>query len=104
MRVYIASAYTKGDVALNVRKAIRAADAVAELGHVPYLPHLTHFWHTISPHPWELWLRLDIEWLDLCDCVLRLKGESKGADLEVAYAQEHCIKVYYSLEELPCRE
>ncbi len=104
MRVYIAGAYTKGDVAVNVREAILAADGVAALGHTPYLPHLTHFWHIVAPHPWQFWLQLDLAWLDLCDCVLRLEGESVGADREVAYAQQHCIKVYYGLKELPCQE
>lgn len=35
-----------------------------------------------------------------CDAVLRLPGESKGADEDVRIAKERGLKVYYSLEEV----
>jgi hypothetical protein len=35
-----------------------------------------------------------------CDSVLRLPGESKGADEDVRIAKERGLKVYYSLEEV----
>lgn len=39
-----------------------------------------------------------------CDAVLRLPGESKGADLDVAIATERGLKVYYRIEDVPpCR-
>jgi hypothetical protein len=41
-----------------------------------------------------------MEWLAVCDCVLRLPGESKGADAEVKFAQEIGKPVYYSIAEL----
>ena len=53
MKVYIAGPYTKGDVAVNVRNAISAAQTVFEAGHDPYVPHMTHFWHMIFPAPYE---------------------------------------------------
>ena len=100
MKVYIAGPYTKGDVVLNVRWAILIADQVLERGHVPYVPHLTHFWHLLVPHTWETWLALDLEWLRDCDVVLRLPGESVGADLEVAEALKLGIRVVYRIEDL----
>lgn len=36
-----------------------------------------------------------------CDAVLRLPGESRGADQDVAIARERGIAVYHSLEEIP---
>jgi hypothetical protein len=36
-----------------------------------------------------------------CDAVLRLKGESKGADEDVRKAKELGLKIYYSLEDIP---
>ncbi len=39
--------------------------------------------------------------LEKCDAVLRLKGESKGADNDVRIAQERGLKIYYSLDEIP---
>jgi hypothetical protein len=98
-KVFIAGPYTKGDVALNVRKAARAADRVWAAGFTPFLPHLTHLWHLISPHPYLDWLALDLEWLAVCDHLVRLPGESGGADGEVARALELRIPVYEGLEE-----
>ena len=100
MRVYVAGPYTKGDVAQNVRNAIDVGDELFSMGHIPFVPHLTHFWHMIHPRPWEDWLKIDKEWIPLCDAVLRLEGESAGADMEVELADELGIPVYYSIEEM----
>jgi len=100
MRIYISGPYTIGDVAMNVRRAIDAGDKILEKGHTPFVPHLTHFWHFISPKSWETWMKIDKEWITFCDAVLRLPGESKGADLEVEYAETLGIPIYYSLEEI----
>lgn len=97
MRVYIAGPYTKGDPVLNVRAAVAAADAVLAEGHVPFVPHVNHLWHTISPKRWETWLSIDLAWLDCCDALIRLPGESTGADLEVTEASKLGIPVYFSV-------
>ena len=81
--IYIAGPYTNGDPVLNVRKAIEAADELRELGYVPFIPHLCHLWHLISPHEYEYWMLYCFEWLERCDGLLRLPGESEGADREV---------------------
>jgi hypothetical protein len=98
MRVYIAGPYTKGDVALNVAAAIDAADKLANAGHYPYLPHLTHFWHMLRPRPYREWLKLDAAWIPFCEAVVRLPGESTGADSECAKARLLGIPVM-TLEE-----
>ncbi len=100
MRIYIAAPYSKGDTALNIRNVILAADKLLELGHIPFVPHLTHFWHYISPKSWDVWLKIDRDWLDVCDAVLRLPGESKGADMEVAEAKRLCMLIYYDIDDL----
>lgn len=100
MRIYIAAPYTKGDVAQNVRGAIEVADKLLERGHYPYVPHLTHFWHFISPKSWGLWLDIDRIWIAQCEALLRLPGESVGADNEVAYAKAIGIPIYWSIEEI----
>ena len=41
--------------------------------------------------------------LERCDAVLRLPGESRGADLDVARARELGLPVYFSIDELPRR-
>jgi hypothetical protein len=100
-RVYVAGPYTKGDVAVNVRNAILAANELADRGFVPFIPHLFHFWHLVTPRPYEDWTRLDFEWLPFCDALLRLPGESSGADAEVVAASELGIPVFYRLDDLP---
>jgi len=39
--------------------------------------------------------------LQICDAVLRLPGESKGADNDVRLANERGIPVFHRLEEVP---
>lgn len=39
--------------------------------------------------------------LSKCDAVLRLEGESKGADQDVKIARERGLKIYYRLEDIP---
>ena len=93
-RIYVAGPYTKGDVAVNVRVAIEAADQLADAGHYPFVPHLTHFWHLVSPRPYEFWCDLDNQFLPFCHAVLRIPGESAGADKEVALAESLGIPVF----------
>jgi hypothetical protein len=97
-KVYIAGPYTKGDVALNVRVAIEAADRVLKAGFIPFLPHVTHFWHLVCPGPYEQWIDYDLEWLPACDALIRLPGESKGADGEVKRAIELGIDVFFGVD------
>ena len=101
MLIYIASPYSLGDQSLNVRRQIEAADKLLEMGHIPLLPCLSHLWQLISPKPYDEWLRIGIAWLDYCDALLRLDGESKGADREVNYAYKLGLKIYFSLEDIP---
>jgi len=42
--------------------------------------------------------------LTKCDAVLRLEGESKGADEDVRIAKERGLKIYYRLEDVPHAE
>ena len=100
MRVYLACPYSRGDVGQNVHNAIKIADMVVERGHIPYIPVWTHFWHLISPKPWEFWMKLDEEFLKMCDCVFRTAGESVGADREVELAKKLGIPVIYNIGEL----
>jgi hypothetical protein len=102
MKIYIAGPYVKGDVAVNVREAIAAGEYVARLGHFPYIPHLTHFWHLLHPHnEVDFWYKQDNVWLELCDALLRIGGESIGADLEVSRMIQLGRPIYYSVFDIP---
>ncbi len=101
MKIYVASPYSKGDVCENVRIACLAGDEILKKGHTPFIPHLYHLWHLISPKPWAEWIRMDILWLGMCDALLRLPGESRGADLEVIEARRLYMPIYWSVNDLP---
>lgn len=100
IKVYIASPYTIGDVAVNVRRQMDAVDELIEYGLLPFCPLYYHFQHLVHPRPYDDWLLLDIGWMLQCDAVLRLGGDSVGADKEVETAKENGIPVYYSIEDL----
>ena len=97
MRVYVAGPYSS-DPVIGTRNAIRAGDILWSNGHYPFIPHLTHFWHFLIPHDYSEWLAYDIEWLKQCDALVRLTGESGGADEEVLTAVTLGIPVYYGVE------
>lgn len=101
VKIYIAGPYSKGDVAQNVKAAVMGGDYVTRLGHVPYIPHLTHFWHLLMAHEYQFWLDYDLVWLAECDAILRLSGESAGADAEVEFAKSRGMPVFHSVFEIP---
>jgi hypothetical protein len=41
--------------------------------------------------------------IERCDAVLRLPGESRGADMDVARARERGLPVYQAIAEIPAR-
>jgi len=99
-RVYVAGPYTQGDSVHNVREALRTADILLNFDYCPFVPHLTHFWHLVFPRPYDTWMRLDKEWLRQCDVLLRLSGNSPGADEEEMLAHSLYIPVVHSIAEL----
>lgn len=100
MKIYVAGPYSQGDVAKNVHETIVLGDYLAMLGHTVFIPHLTHFWHLLIPHEYEFWLEQDLPWIEVCDALFRMPGESAGADREVEYAKMLGKKVLYDLKEL----
>ena len=99
-RVYVAGPYTKPDPCVNTHEAVKTATVLLKLGYAPFVPHLSHFWHTMTPMPYEAWLDYDNQFLPCCDCVLRLPGESSGADKEVELAKSLGIRVLYGTSDL----
>ena len=45
-------------------------------------------------------MELDIEWLSVCDALLRLPGNSSGAEAEVEFARSNSIPVFYNINQL----
>lgn len=100
MLVYIACPMTKGHRIHNMRNAIDAAEAIAKTGNTPYIPNLNDMWELVYPnHDYEFWLKMDFEVIERCHVLVRLPGESPGADREVKFAQELQMPVFFGLEE-----
>lgn len=98
--IYIAAPYTFIDPVQNTNLACKIADELIVNGFVPYVPHLTLLWHLITPRTVQFWYDYDIHLLKRCDAVLRIPGESVGADKEVELAKQWRIPVFYSIEDL----
>lgn len=47
--VYIASPYSGGNTNRNVLEAMRVGMLILDTGHVPFVPHLCHFWDVSFP-------------------------------------------------------
>lgn len=100
MKIYIAGPYSKHMVD-GTRNAIYAAETLRKMGHLPFVPHLSLLWDLVCPSPYDEWIAYDLEWLDECDALLRLPGESPGADKEVEFALSRNITIYRSIMEVP---
>ncbi len=100
IKVYIASPYTIGDIAMNVKLQIDTVDQLINLGFVPFAPLYYHFQHMMHPRSSDDWMALDLEWLDSCDAVLRLPGASFGADREVECAESKGKPIFMDVESL----
>lgn len=92
--VYVAGPYTNPDPVLNTRRAIQIGDVLWRKGAVPLIPHLSIVWHLVCPRPLEDWYEIDLHLLDRCDALLRLWGDSTGANAEVNYAHEAGVPVF----------
>jgi hypothetical protein len=107
LKIYVAGPYSapsEEEREQNTRRAIEAGLALFKLGHTPFIPHLTHYvdlhaHRTGVVMSWDDYIRLDLEWLDVCDALLYL-GPSKGADIELQYALKTGKRVFQSLSEI----
>lgn len=101
MRIYVAGPMAKGNFSSNMRMAIDAARDLMAKGHHPFVPHLHWYIDLIHPKPPEEWLDLDKVWLLQCQGLLRLPGDSVGADIEVAWAKDHGLEIFNRLNDVP---
>jgi len=114
LKIYIAAPYTAKDdyqIERNVEVAIRAGIEVMNKGHIPFIPHLTHFIAIHPSCPWtkidRRWIALDSEWWGYCDAILVLStvrpdgGEAKGVVTELIAFTKGGKTIFRSLEEIP---
>ncbi len=99
-RVYIAGPIAIGDREQNVARAIAVGEECWRRGWAPLVPHLNERWHEAHPHGHAEWMGIDLPWLRMADAVVRLQGESPGADEEEAEARRLGIPVFPCGSEL----
>lgn len=83
--VYVAGPITGGPFGC-VRQSIEAFDFLRAIGAVPFCPQWSVLPAMVSERPYEAWMTYDFDVLARCDALLRMPGESPGADREVAHA------------------
>ena len=115
MLILIAGPYRSGtnDDAALMQNNLRALESVAlplfRKGHVPMIGEwvalpLIHLAGSQQPGD-EAWEEIQYpvahRLLEKCDAVLRIEGNSKGADNDVKLAKERGLPIYYHIEEVP---
>lgn len=108
MLVFVSGPYsadTAEAIQRNVDRAMQAGLDLYRLGHIPFIPHLSHWLDAYQRRvgfglQYEDYMAMDRAMLHRCDSVLYL-GASPGADREVEEAEAIGKHVYRSLAEMP---
>ena len=96
--VYVAGPIT-GNPFGCVRQAVDAFRWLRKAGTVPFLPQLSVLHEMVQPEGYEEWLAYDFDVLERCDALVRLPGESPGADREVVHARSLRLPIFYVHED-----
>lgn len=100
IKVYISGPLTTGNRKQNIRRAVEAARELVERGYAPFVPHLFHYVDPDDSFGWQKWMDVDFAWLESADYVLRLPGESPGAEVECGRARRLNIPVVSSIDAI----
>lgn len=98
--IYIAGPYTQGSEVRNTVKALQTGIQVYVRGGIPLVPHSSFLYELVGSRPrktasdlevsvayeldYEDYMEMDLQFLEVCDALLRLSGESSGADRETS--------------------
>lgn len=92
--VYIAGPMS-GKYLSCVREMIPVQDALHRAGLVTFAPQLSVLRELITPATWEEYLEYDLDIIAHCDGLVRLPGDSKGADREVEFARKRMMPIWH---------
>ena len=92
--VYLAGPITADPLAAP-RQALEVFAPLRALGLVPFLPQLTVLAEMIQPRGYEEWMGYDFDVIARCQALVRLPGESPGADREVEWAETLGLPVFW---------
>ena len=105
-RIFVSGPISRGDLGANINQARIAARKLIAAGFAVCIPQLSCYLDDSKPRA-EVkgvthaeWLDCADAWVSVCDAVLRLPGESVGADHETLFAKSQGIPVFYSVERL----
>jgi len=115
LMILIAGPYRSGTgddpakMAANLRHLETASYPIFQAGHIPMIGEWVALpiWHTAGGQTIGDALYDEIlhptagRLIDRCDAILRLPGESKGADNDVRLAKARGIPVYERIEDIP---
>ena len=88
-----------GTVEDNIHAGLSAAARLMDEGVDVFVPHLSHYWDARHPRDYHDWIAYDLRMIDRVDALVRLPGESAGADREVSHALSIGVPVF-ELEQL----
>lgn len=101
--VYVAGPLTGGHYLENVARAIDVAHFLSGCRILAFIPHAhSMVWKLRFPqHGRDFWMKYDFEMIRRCDGLVRIIGESPGADEEEALAKELGLPVTRIHPSLP---
>ena len=105
-RIYVAHPIGANDEhrSRKIAAALEATRALLVAGFAPWTPGMFAASFGNSAADWllsyEQWCALDMEFLEVCHAVLRLPGESPGAEREVSRARALGLPVFHTVEEV----
>jgi hypothetical protein len=90
-----------GHMPTNIRNALETAYMLRTSGYSVIVPHeKALLMEALYPMSYLEALRYNFQCLLACDAVYRISGESRGADLEVRFAESRGIPVFSQLIDL----
>lgn len=92
--VYVAGPIT-GDPFGCVRQSMYAWESLRAAGCVPICPQWSVIAEMVEPQDYERWLEYDFDLIRRSDALLRLDGDSPGADREVDFARTIGVPVFF---------
>ncbi len=102
MLIFIAGPMsTSGEPGPNLNQACHEAAKLVDHGFAPYVPHLNWICDAIEPSLIDAWKNSNRHFIEHSTAILRLPGESKGADEEVRFARDTLgLPIFFSAEEV----
>jgi hypothetical protein len=96
--VYVAGPMT-GNILGCVRESLPVFLELREMGAVPFMPQWSILPGMIEDIDYEVWLEHDFDIIRHCSAIVRLSGNSPGADRECKFATELGLRLFWWSDE-----